>query len=165
MALSGDGKVVLIGNILWDAASGKKLQTFEGHTGGMTSVALSGDGKYALTGGHAKTAILWDAASGKILQTFEGHTGKILSVALGGDGKRVLTGSDDNTAILWAVNVAPGPWQPLLDVKLADWRKIDNKQDGIGVAQAEGEPVLLLRHGAKQVMLTSKKRSIGLCSG
>ena len=51
VALSGDGKHVLTGSgdktaILWEAASGKKLQTFQGHTDSVKSVALSGDGKH-----------------------------------------------------------------------------------------------------------------------
>jgi WD40 repeat protein len=60
--------------ILWDANSGKKIQTFEGHTDQVSSVALSADGKQLVTGSYDKTAILWETASGKKLQTFQGHT-------------------------------------------------------------------------------------------
>ena len=44
---------------LWDVASGKKIQTFQGHTDQVYTVALSGDGKRILTGSEDKTAILW----------------------------------------------------------------------------------------------------------
>jgi len=64
-------------------------------------VALSGDGKHALTGSHDQTAILWDLDSGKALQTLKGHTNAISSVALSSDGKHAITGSRNNTAILW----------------------------------------------------------------
>ena len=71
MALSSDGKQVLTGSyetaILWEAASGKKLQTFRGHTEGVRSVALASDGKHVWTGSTDRTARLWDAASGKEL--------------------------------------------------------------------------------------------------
>lgn len=75
---SGDGKHVVTGSfdmtaILWEAASGQKLQTFQGHTDLVTSVALSGDGKHVVTGSENTTAILWDAAGGKPLQTFQGQ--------------------------------------------------------------------------------------------
>src|SRR5436309_969839 len=68
VAISGDGKTVVTGSydktaILWEAASGKKLQTFQGHNGFVTSVAISGDGKFVLTGAEDRTAILWDAAA------------------------------------------------------------------------------------------------------
>ena len=52
------------------------VQKFQGHTGGLSSVALSGDGKRVLTGSDDNTAILWDAASGKKIQTFQGHAAR-----------------------------------------------------------------------------------------
>jgi WD40 repeat protein len=105
VTLSRDGKRVLTGAhdktaILWDAASGAKVQTFRAPAE-LECVALSGDGKRVVTGGWDKTAILWDTASGKALQTFEGHALLVRGVALSGDGKHVLTGSADKTAILW----------------------------------------------------------------
>ena len=44
---------------------GKKLQTFQGHTGEVTSVALSGDGKHLWTASPDGTTRLWDPATGK----------------------------------------------------------------------------------------------------
>jgi len=102
--LSGDGKFVVTGSsdrtaILWEAASGKKLQTFAGHTGEVHGVAISGDGALVLTGSGDKTAILWEAAGGKKLQTFEGAKAPVF---LSGDGKHIVTRSlDDQSAILW----------------------------------------------------------------
>jgi hypothetical protein len=60
VALSGDAKHLVIGPAndpvpeditasLWEAASGKKLHTFRGHTGLITSVALRADGKQPWT--------------------------------------------------------------------------------------------------------------------
>lgn len=72
-----------------------------GHTNGITSVALSGDGKHAVTGAFDNMAILWRAADGKKLQTYRGHTSWITFVAVSGDGKMVVTGSNDKSAILW----------------------------------------------------------------
>ena len=105
MALSGDGKHVLTGScdktaILWDATSGERLCSFKGHTGAVTSVALSVDGKRVLTA-FDNTAILWDAASGERIRSFKGHTQSVRSVALSRNGKRILTGSSDKTAVLW----------------------------------------------------------------
>ena len=104
VALSGDGKHVLTGSgqtaVLWDAASGKKIQTFEGHPDTVTSAAMSRDGKLVVTGAAGNKATLWDAASGKKLKTFEGHTDRYWR---GPERRRqaVLTGSNDKTAILW----------------------------------------------------------------
>ncbi|WP_020467987.1 protein kinase domain-containing protein [Zavarzinella formosa] len=77
------------------------VRKFQGHNDEVASVAMSGDGKYVVTGSKDSTAILWDAAGGKQIQTFKGHKGRVASVALSSDAKLVLTGSWDNTAILW----------------------------------------------------------------
>src|SRR5262245_45968831 len=110
-ALSGDGKLVLIGfapigqntglvATLWNAVTGEKLRTLQGRA----ALALSRDGKRALTN-HDKEAILWDTATGERLQTFAGHDFGVSAGALSGDGKRVLTYSTDRTrgvmVILW----------------------------------------------------------------
>jgi len=117
--------------ILWEAAGGKRIQTFQGHKylestekrdvkglkvrtiqgqpARIRCVALSANGKLALTGSDDRTAILWDATSGKTIQTFRGHTDEVASVALSGDGKFVLTGSADMSAILWEIKPAPPP--------------------------------------------------------
>jgi WD40 repeat protein len=87
--------------ILWQAATGTKLQTFAGHTASVYSVAFSRDGRQVLTGADDQTAILWEAATGKQLRTFAGHTWIVRSVAFSRDGRQVLTGSWDKTAILW----------------------------------------------------------------
>ena len=67
---SGDAKQVLTGSfdntaILWDAASGKKLHTFQGHTNFVMNVALSRDGKQPWTVSLDGTVRLWDPATGK----------------------------------------------------------------------------------------------------
>ena len=75
---------------------------FSGHTDRIRSVALTPDGKWALTGSNDKTARLWDLLNpGSSPRVLSGHTGWIYSVALTADGKWALTGSRDNTARLW----------------------------------------------------------------
>ena len=101
VAWSPDGETLASGSndtniILWDAESGKRLQTLEGHTRGVESVAWSPDGKALASGSYFNTIILWDADTGARLQTLEGD-----SVAWSPDGKRLVSGSYDNTIILW----------------------------------------------------------------
>jgi WD40 repeat protein len=56
---------------LWNATNGQLLQTFNGHSGGVTSVAFSPDGSRVLSGSGDGTIKLWNATSGQLLLTFE----------------------------------------------------------------------------------------------
>ena len=44
---------------LWDRVAKRQLQRFGRHRGKVTSVALSGDGHYAVSGSEDKTVRLW----------------------------------------------------------------------------------------------------------
>ena len=66
----------------------------------VAAVALSLDGKTALTGSYDKAARLWETATGKPIGPPLQHQEWVVAVALSADGKTALTGSDDNTARL-----------------------------------------------------------------
>jgi eukaryotic-like serine/threonine-protein kinase len=85
------------------ALSGRtaRLNAIFAHQGEVVAVAVSADGKTALTGSWDKTARLWETATGKPIGPPLEHQGKVVAVALSTDGKTALTGSDDDTARLW----------------------------------------------------------------
>ena len=75
--------------------------TLQGHSGGITSVDVSPDGKRIATSSTDGTAKIWDAKTGKEILTLQGHRDVVFSIAFSPDGSQVVTGSADRTAIIW----------------------------------------------------------------
>ena len=77
------------------------LQT--GHVHSVTSVALSADGRYGLSGSADNTLVLWELASGKQIRQFKGHAANVKSVAFTPDGQHAVSASYDRTIKLWNI--------------------------------------------------------------
>jgi WD40 repeat protein/serine/threonine protein kinase len=88
---------------LWDRISGTEIRRFLGHTAGLTSVAVSPDGRTALSTSSDQTARLWDIESGKELHRLDRHNDVVWAGCFSADGKHVLTGGRDGTGRLWEV--------------------------------------------------------------
>jgi len=77
------------------------VRLLQGHTDTVYAVAVSPDGRTALTGSGDRTLILWNLSTGQAIRSFTGHYDSVNSVAFSPDGKTALSGSDDQTLILW----------------------------------------------------------------
>ncbi len=89
---------------LWSLETGECHRVFEGHRGGVSSLCISMDNRWILSGSWDKTVRLWDSATGKCLRVLEGHSSNVTSVCLSSDNRWALSASRDNTLRLWALD-------------------------------------------------------------
>ncbi|MFY9825652.1 MAG: hypothetical protein WAM82_30035, partial [Thermoanaerobaculia bacterium] len=98
LAVSADGPALRV----WDLETSETLNSLEGHTAGVTALALV-EGRQALSGACDKTLRLWDLNTGRTLRTFEGHTDWISALTVV-DAGRALSGACDGSMRLWDLN-------------------------------------------------------------
>jgi WD40 repeat protein len=77
------------------------LQTLEGHSNWVRSVAFSHDSARLASASDDRNVKIWDAHSGACLQTLEGHSDGVSSVAFSHDSARLASASDDRTVKIW----------------------------------------------------------------
>ena len=78
-----DGRQIVTAGVsgwvqVWDAATGKELRGFEGKAEGVSAMALSAGGKFAVMGGLIRQSMdetlkFWDVTAGKELSGIGGH--------------------------------------------------------------------------------------------
>jgi hypothetical protein len=102
----------------------------------VSSISLSLDGRYVLSGSFDKTVKLWEIATGECVKTFEGHTDYVVAVDLSADAKYALSvagrpyqSASENTLRMWEVSTGKciqtieGPQEAFTSVRLST----DNK--------------------------------------
>ncbi|KAJ3487206.1 hypothetical protein NLG97_g6457 [Lecanicillium saksenae] len=76
------------------------LQTLEGHSSVVKSVAFSADGRQLVSGSLDETVKMWDATTGTLQSTLQASN-PVRSVALSADGKWVAAASVDLRVKVW----------------------------------------------------------------
>ena len=95
---------------VWDVTQNKKIQDLTGHRDGTVCVAISPDGRRALTGGRDTIIRLWNVVTGEQLAELKGHTDNVTCVAFAADGKHAFSGSRDKSLRKWRLSEsAPAP--------------------------------------------------------
>lgn len=80
---------------------GALIGIFKGHAGAVQALALTADGRYAVTASADWTLRVWDVAAGQVLRTLDGHAGSVHAVAITADGRSVVSGSEDRSLRVW----------------------------------------------------------------
>jgi HEAT repeat protein len=122
-AISGSGgyaeragkKTPLVDNSIryWDAVTGKEHRLLSGFPEGITALAFSPDGHFAVVGcaGRVRDGIwsygpefevhLYDLQAERAVRSFAGSSGEIHCVAISADGRRIVSGGADNSVRVW----------------------------------------------------------------
>jgi WD40 repeat protein len=89
--------------VIWDAATGQSLVTYDGHAqeeGTVFRLAWSPDSTRIAS--VTETIVhVWEAASGRTLVLYRGHTGVVAGLAWSPDGRRLASASIDGTVQIW----------------------------------------------------------------
>jgi len=183
VAFTPDSQFVLSGSrsaepplAMWNAETGELVRSFRSRTrevtdSSVTSIAVSHDGRYALSGGSK--LILWDIATGDELRLFRfSHVTGIFQVGFSEDGSLVLAsaGMPEMTTSVWLTESGalqysfPGTSFSIRDLSLsprgATLMLHDDKQNYLSVIPEEKRPVGLgTRQGSiKQVEFSPDSR-------
>jgi WD40 repeat protein len=88
--------------VKWELETGRDIQTLSGHKGAVKALAVTGDGRVAISGSEDRTIKCWDLQTGRELRSLEGHTGEIDALSLSCDSRLLASKSGmDDTVRLW----------------------------------------------------------------
>ncbi len=132
VAFSPDGQSLVSGGQggkvrLWDAATGRPVAVWEGHTNSVSAVAFSPDGKTIATGGGDGKIRLWDAVTRRQISVLSGFTNDIAFVAFSPNGRWLAasspwSGAEDNIWRFQTPSLGSAAGVRLWDT--ADWKEV-----------------------------------------
>ncbi len=79
----------------------KCVQTWQEHSGAITNLAISQDGKTLASSSTDHTVKLWNLRTNKVFCTLTEHTAWVLSIAFSSDGQVLASAGEDQTINLW----------------------------------------------------------------
>ncbi|KXX82867.1 Vegetative incompatibility protein HET-E-1 [Madurella mycetomatis] len=117
----------------WNAC----LQTLEGHSDWVSSIAWSHDGIQLASASHDQTIKIWEANTGRCISTLEDHSAWVSSVTWSHDGIRLASASGDYTIKVWEATT--GRCISTLEGHSEFVMSVAWSRDGIRLASASGD--------------------------
>lgn len=108
LAVSPDGRVLATGSgfedpaiRIWDAESGRLLFQLAGHTGFVSHLAFSKDGRQLISAAADQTVRIWNTSTWREARVLRGHADEIFAVAVSESAQLVASASKDGNLVLW----------------------------------------------------------------
>jgi serine/threonine protein kinase len=132
---------------LWSLPKGNMTGTLEGSKAPITTLAISPNSNFLVSGREDGTLQVWDATSGKLLQEFKGHQKSVIATAISPDLRILISTSKDRTLYQW--NLQTGALLKTIQLKTPDFPQAD--VTAITYAAASNKLITATRNGQLQV--------------
>ena len=86
---------------MWQLPGDKEPFHLTGHTGPVTAVLFTPDGRTIISAGPDSTIKFWDVAARLELFTLRHHRDSVGALALSTDGELLISSSEDGSVRLW----------------------------------------------------------------
>ena len=123
-----------------DPSGGALLRALASHSGDVFGVAVTPDGRRAVSASQDKTLKVWDLASGVLERTLEGHSGGVNGVAVTPEGRQAVSASWDHTLKVW--DLASGSLERTLEGHSDAVAAVAITPDGRQAVSASGDRTL-----------------------
>jgi WD40 repeat protein len=91
---------------VWDLDRGQQIWARRGHADIVTSVAVTPDGRRAVSGSNDGTLVVWDLERGKGVTRLPAHEDLITAVVTTPDGRWAISGAYDQLVKVWDIEPA-----------------------------------------------------------
>jgi WD40 repeat protein len=127
---------------IWDAVTGKEIgqmpeNSEPEHTGVISSMAFSPDGRLLATASMDHSIRFWDFAQRKRIAALHGHLSEVWTLAFSADSKTLISGSKDGSVNLWEAQ--PQKLSKQKEDVLAGWTPLGFSKDSRRLAALNRE--------------------------